>query len=71
MDIRKTSPDEYVAWLRSQGVPEEQILGRVSHDLLRALRKQLDETGVPEGFEEFKGKLDTCLAEDAISRTQI
>lgn len=38
------------------------------HDMLRALSKQLNDMGVPDGFEPLKHNLDKVLTDDAMAR---
>lgn len=68
MDIKTTDPQTYAEWLRSLGVPPEAVPGRIAHDMLRALAKQLDQLGTPEGFEALKTDMDRMLAEHAVEQ---
>lgn len=70
MDIKNVSPEEYVDWLRTQGVKPEEMRHRLAHDMLRALLGQLNDLGTPDGFEDFKSQLDEVLAHEAVDRAK-
>ena len=68
MDIKTTTPEQYAEWLKSHGVPEEEIPARMMHDAMRALSGQFTQEGVPEGFEGLAKDLNETLARDALER---
>lgn len=69
MDIKTMEPEAYAQALREQGVPEAEIPERMAHDMLIALAAQLQDVGVPEGFEGFAKDLEGFLMETAKDET--